>query len=201
MLEVYDMEFKIRWESSIIHSLYDHTQEMTMRAEQRLRLPPNSRQTPAYRQNFGEEKQATTETTKTAISQIPTPPDLRCPPPRRAINPKTNENSPYARPTVGKCFRCNQSGHRSNQCPTRKPIHIVDTFQDDEEDEPNNEDLNFDADDVCGNESHELVCIVQRTLCSPKQEEPTQRRKIFQAKYRIGQAVCSLIIESCSCEI
>lgn len=67
-----------------------------MRAEHRLRLPPNSARTP---QNFGEEKWDTTETTKTAISQISTL-DLRRPPQKRATNLRTNENNSYASPPL-----------------------------------------------------------------------------------------------------
>ena len=35
-------------------------------------------------------------------------------------------SNPYARPMVGKCFRCNQPGHRSNECPTRPQAHLLD---------------------------------------------------------------------------
>lgn len=31
-------------------------------------------------------------------------------------------SNPYARPTTGKCFRCRQTGHRSNECPNRRAL-------------------------------------------------------------------------------
>ncbi|KAI5672512.1 hypothetical protein M9H77_12876 [Catharanthus roseus] len=33
--------------------------------------------------------------------------------------------NPYAKPILGKCFRCRQTSHGSNECPTRKPINVV----------------------------------------------------------------------------
>ncbi|KAG8653928.1 hypothetical protein MANES_05G083466v8 [Manihot esculenta] len=46
----------------------------------------------------------------------------------------------------------------------------------------------------------EVTYVVKKILCSTKQEDETQRRKIFQAKCRVGEAICRLIIDSCSCE-
>ena len=31
----------------------------------------------------------------------------------------------YARPTLGKCFKCNQPGHRSSDYPLRRAIHLA----------------------------------------------------------------------------
>ena len=33
--------------------------------------------------------------------------------------------NPYARPAPIKCFKCNQTGHRSSDYPLRKAIHLV----------------------------------------------------------------------------
>jgi hypothetical protein len=34
-------------------------------------------------------------------------------------------NNPYARPSPEKCFKCNQSGHRSYQCPRRQMVNLI----------------------------------------------------------------------------
>ncbi|XP_041004080.1 uncharacterized protein LOC121249434 [Juglans microcarpa x Juglans regia] len=38
---------------------------------------------------------------------------------------KAPVNNPYTRPMTRKCFHCNQPGHRSNECPTRRSVHII----------------------------------------------------------------------------
>jgi hypothetical protein len=52
-------------------------------------------------------------------------------------------NNPYAKPRPKKCFRCNQPGHRSNQCPKRQTINLIETRGDteDEEDHETGDDM------------------------------------------------------------
>ena len=41
-------------------------------------------------------------------------------------------DNPYTRPTPGKYFKCNQSGHRSSDCLPRKAVHLVERDDKDE---------------------------------------------------------------------
>jgi hypothetical protein len=34
-------------------------------------------------------------------------------------------NNPYTRPDLDKCFKCNQPGHRSHQCPRRQMVNLI----------------------------------------------------------------------------
>lgn len=36
---------------------------------------------------------------------------------------------------MGKCFCCNQPGHRFNKCPTRQPVHVIEEEKGGQEDE------------------------------------------------------------------
>ena len=33
--------------------------------------------------------------------------------------------NPYARPASIKCFKCNQTSHRSSDCPLRNAVHLA----------------------------------------------------------------------------
>ena len=35
------------------------------------------------------------------------------------------QNNPYSKPILDKCYHCNQPGHRSNECPSRRSVNIV----------------------------------------------------------------------------
>ena len=48
--------------------------------------------------------------------------------------------NPYARPTPVKCFKCNQPGHHSSDCPLQKAVHLAEREEEDDNDvcyEPN----------------------------------------------------------------
>ena len=77
-------------------------------------------------------------------------------------------SNPYARPTPGKCFKCNQ-GHCSCNCPLRRAIHLAD--KDDENDnevccEPDG-DGEYEEDYKDDDEGHSYV--VRKLMLTSKQ--------------------------------
>ena len=79
--------------------------------------------------------------------------------------PPPKPNKPYAR-MVGKCFRCNQLGHRSNKCPTRPQAHPVDVQnEEDEFKEEFKEAFEWLSPVVLdGDERVPLMCVLERLL-------------------------------------
>ncbi|XP_040994264.1 uncharacterized protein LOC121240799 [Juglans microcarpa x Juglans regia] len=108
----------------------------------------------------------------------------------------TSQN-PYNKPIAGKCFRCNQPGHRSNECPARKSVNLVDGDDPTKESDDESEE---DGEFVEGDEGDLVNCVIQRLLLAPKQEDHTQRHVIFKTRCTVNQKVCNLIIDSGSCE-
>ncbi|XP_035547276.1 uncharacterized protein LOC108991242 [Juglans regia] len=106
-------------------------------------------------------------------------------------------NNPYRRPITGKCFRCNQPGHRSKECPNRRSVNMVDGKESTKEDEEESEE---ESELVEGDEGDLVNCIIQRLLLTPKHEDHSQRHVIFKTRCTINQKVCNLIIDSGSCE-
>ncbi|GKC22987.1 transposon ty3-I gag-pol polyprotein [Tanacetum coccineum] len=49
-------------------------------------------------------------------------------------------------------------------------------------------------------EAEQVTYVVQRTLCSPKVSDSSQRNKIFQTKCLVKEKICSIIIDGGSCE-
>ncbi|KAG8639483.1 hypothetical protein MANES_14G147049v8 [Manihot esculenta] len=114
---------------------------------------------------------------------------------------KGGRTNPYQKPMGDICYRCRQSGHRSNNCPERRGVN-ADRRQVNIVEQVAETDEKVDDDDrsIAGSKDGEVTYVVKKILCSTKQEDETQRRKIFQAKCRVGEAICRLIIDSCSCE-
>ncbi|KAB5511852.1 hypothetical protein DKX38_028880 [Salix brachista] len=81
--------------------------------------------------------------------------------------------SAYVKPGGFKCYRCGQPGHRSNECPARRPVNLVDAGMDDEdnyvEEESGMVEL-LEGAEVAEEEGEFVNCVVQRVLCSTKGE-------------------------------
>ncbi|XP_012849859.1 PREDICTED: uncharacterized protein LOC105969631 [Erythranthe guttata] len=115
---------------------------------------------------------------------------------------RTN-NNPYARPFPDNCYRCHKPGHRSNECPERRALNLVDDPE--KRDDSENEGYEVDKseeDEETEYHSHEngeqVNCVVQRVLCSARQL--SQRNSIFRSQCSINKKVCNLIVDNGSCE-
>ncbi|KAG8640411.1 hypothetical protein MANES_13G056002v8 [Manihot esculenta] len=187
--------------------------EMAKRAEERVDWQPRQQQ---YNRNFNYRNSSSTETQQyrsnysgqpSKVVNSSNPPNTmeeRRDSKGKAVTTTTDKGgrtNPYQKPTGDICYRCRQSGHRSNNCPESRGVNI-DHWQVNIVEQVAETDEEVDDDDgsIAGSEDGEVTYVVKKILCSTKQEDETQRRKIFQAKCRVGEAICRLIIDSCSCE-
>ncbi|OAY26736.2 hypothetical protein MANES_16G058925v8 [Manihot esculenta] len=97
---------------------------------------------------------------------------------------KGGRTNPYQKPTEDICYWCRQSGHRSNNCPERRgdntdcrQVNIVEQVAE------TDKEVDDDDGSIAGSKDGEVTYVVKKILCSTKQEDETQRRKIFQAKF------------------
>ena len=106
---------------------------------------------------------------------------------------KTSGQNNYSRPSLGKCFRCGQTSHLSNNCSQRKTIAIAEeeglTSEDSKEAEEETELI--EADD-----GERVSCVIQRVLITPKEEKNPQHHCLFKTRCTINGMVCDVIIDS-----
>lgn len=106
-----------------------------------------------------------------------------------------NQNSLVVQFTA-KCFKCNQPGHRSSDCPRRKAIALVEHEEDVEDvfcDPEEEEEYSVDDD-------YEQTYMVRKLMLAPKQEDQSQRNKLFRTRCNIHSRTFNLIIDSGSQE-
>ncbi|KAG2315649.1 hypothetical protein Bca52824_018771 [Brassica carinata] len=84
--------------------------------------------------------------------------------------PAQRQNNSYAKPSIDKCYRCQGHGHKSNVCPSRKTVAIVEEEnEEDERDFAGNEE--YEGAEFAEEESGEMINLVlQRVLLSSKEE-------------------------------
>lgn len=110
-------------------------------------------------------------------------------------------SNPYAKLYSGKCYRCNQPGHRSNDFRLRKQLifwMLITSLRVNEDEFAENEYEGTEI--VPGDEDKCVLCILQKLLLSPRQENNSRRHKIFRTRYTVHKKVCDLIIDSGSSE-
>jgi len=111
------------------------------------------------------------------------------------INPAIakSKDNPYTKSGVGKCYRCGKPGHRSNECPKRRPVNVAGY------EEEYNVLIEIEPEDSDFAEKHgDLVtCVIQIVLCRQKIPDIIQRHQIFYSRcsVRIRFAVLSLTMK------
>ena len=117
--------------------------------------------------------------TQTQIEATATTPDKG-----KSSNPRNNTEAPktpnlYAKPMGLKCYRCGQPGHRSNECPNRRTVGLIDG---ESEEEPNDYAVaEFAEEDL----SEKVNIVLQRVLLTPKEEG--QRKNLFRSHCSINK--------------
>ncbi|XP_020691127.1 uncharacterized protein LOC110105819 [Dendrobium catenatum] len=108
------------------------------------------------------------------------------------------QGNPYAKPSTLKCFRCFQPGHKSNECPQRQQLQFLDT-EEGEETTGQNENDEAEFEDLEGDEGEPLMCVLEKLLIAPRQDNTSQRNAIFKTRCTINGKVCDLLIDgSCT---
>ncbi|PON89375.1 Zinc finger, CCHC-type [Trema orientale] len=112
-------------------------------------------------------------------------PEVHTPP------PTTNQigqfpPNPYAKPPPIRCYKCNQLGHKSNECSLRCFVNVTEEVSDEQ-------DLEYVRDDTPDVELVEcdvrdpIICIVQKLLLAPRQLTQSQKHKLFRTRYQWEQ--------------
>ncbi|KAI0498175.1 hypothetical protein KFK09_021416 [Dendrobium nobile] len=106
-----------------------------------------------------------------------------------------SKDNPYTRPTTLKCFRCFQPGHKSNECPNRQQVQLLEGKTETQPTAAERE-AEEDYEEVEGDEGEPVMCILEKLLLASRQVSPTQRNAIFKTKCTISGKVCDLLIDS-----
>lgn len=110
-------------------------------------------------------------------------------------NEKIDELNPYRKHYGDIHYLCKQPGHQSDKCLELdyQQFHVVDEVEEEEFESDDGKSITSDA-------NEEVTFVIKKLICSLKQKDDTQRRRIFQVKCKVGDTVYRLIIDSCSCE-
>lgn len=106
--------------------------------------------------------------------------------------PPEAPRNPYSRPASDKCYRCGQPGHRSNQCPKRGVVNLIEPEEgSDREVEREGDEAEYTYEEVTGGDEGELLShtlVVRRIPLAPRQMEHSQRH-IFRIRCTVNRKV------------
>ncbi|XP_057473975.1 uncharacterized protein LOC130762303 [Actinidia eriantha] len=114
--------------------------------------------------------------------------------------------NPYAKVSGDKCYRCGEPGHRSNTCPKRATVNLVEPVPEEEDGGDDGGDVDpysYDPNEFQDEEEGEYLgrsLVIQKLLLTPKRVDSSQRHKIFRGRCTINKRVCDFIIDSGSGE-
>ncbi|GFY85886.1 hypothetical protein Acr_04g0006240 [Actinidia rufa] len=101
--------------------------------------------------------------------------------------------NPYAKVSGDKCYRCGEPGHRSNTCPKRATVNLVEPVPEEEDGGDDEGDVDPYADDpneFQDDEEGEYLgrsLVIQKLLLTPKRVDSSQRHKIFRGRCTINK--------------
>ncbi|KAA0038206.1 uncharacterized protein E6C27_scaffold270G00430 [Cucumis melo var. makuwa] len=141
--------------------------------------------------SFRNFQQGSSSTPSQPVKKDDIPPKNPATKPSENISKKKVDNV-YNRPTLGKCFRCSQQGHLSNECHQRRALTIEEGQEDDDSDDNSHEVSTPD-------EGDQLSCVVQRILFTPTADRIPQRNSLFRTRCTINrqhykdQIICDVL--------
>ncbi|GFY85338.1 hypothetical protein Acr_04g0000760 [Actinidia rufa] len=101
--------------------------------------------------------------------------------------------NPYAKASGDKCYRCGEPGHRSNTCPKRATVNLVEPLPEEEDggdDEGDVDPYSYDPNEFQDDEEGEYLgrsLVIQKLLLTPKRVDSSQRHKIFRGRCTINK--------------
>lgn len=114
------------------------------------------------------------------------------------VSNKKSGSTSYPRQNLGFCYRWNQKGHLSNQCPQWKTVAYVEEEESQEDEmEPNFEE---EINELELDEGEQLSCVIQRILLTLKTKTRSQRHSLLRTRCTINDKVCNVILDSGSSE-
>ncbi|XP_042488832.1 uncharacterized protein LOC122068982 [Macadamia integrifolia] len=178
----------------------DEAQSLALWVERTLSRPS----TRGSRYDMDKGKQPMSESGKTSapMQRQPVAPEGRVPakggevsrPTLKPTSAPAPSKGPYGRAEPLKCYRCGEPGHRSNACPQRRSVNMVEGIMSDDS------DLDGADFEMAEEEGEGVSCIIRRLLLSPKPAELTQHHMIFHTHYSVKSRVCNVIVDNGSSE-
>jgi len=133
---------------------------------------------------------------KTGQTIVQPPAKASTSPPTTKLAVAKSKDNPYTKLEVGKCYRCDESRHRSNECPKKRPVNVAD------HEEKNDVLTEIELEDYDFTEEHgdRVAYVIQKVFCSQMIPDTKQRHQIFYSRCLVKDKICNLIIDNGSCE-